>query len=111
MAYTQMKRNDRKPYLAATLKDSNNAAIDLTSASGVNFIMKSDSDSSPIINNSATIVTASSGEVQYQWAAGDTSTAGEFKGEFEIDWGSGVTQTFPSDDSFIIEIFEDLDNA
>lgn len=111
MAYMKMKRNDRKPYVNAVLKDSSSSAVDLTSASGVSFIMKKEGESSTKINASATITDASNGEVQYQWAAGDTDTAGTYLAEFEVDWGSGIYQTFPSDDSFVIDIFEDLDNA
>jgi hypothetical protein len=54
------------------------------------------------------IINAATGIVEYRWATGDTDTANTYNAEVEVDWGAGVTQTFPSKGYFTIVINEDL---
>lgn len=108
MARIVLKTGDLRPPVYASLTDSTSGVIDLTSASGVTFIMTPLGASVATVATSASIVTASTGEVAYSWNNGDTDTAGTYNGEFEVDWGSSVYQTFPADGFIEIEIQEDL---
>lgn len=106
MADWTMRQNDRLPSIAATLKNADNSAIDLTGAT-VKFQMSSAAGVNKV-NASATVVTAASGTVQYDWAAGDTDTAGEYVGCWEITFGSGKKLTCPNATNYSISIVTDL---
>ena len=109
-----VKKNDTRPVLRAQLfaPDPNNAgqnaAVDLTLATGITFILGKKGATSPKFEAAAVIEDAAAGKVMYVWAPGDTDTVGTWAGEFEVKWGSD-TQTFPSDSYITIKIIEDLD--
>lgn len=42
--------------------------------------------------------------VIFAWRAGDTDTPGDYRGWFSVDYGSGITESFPSCDSDGINI-------
>lgn len=108
MARIVIKQGDLRPSISATLTDSTGAAIDLTSATSVKFIMKSPTSSSAKISTAGVIETAASGIVSYTWNGTDTDTVGTYNAEFEVDWGSGVYQTFPADGYLEVEVVADL---
>lgn len=98
-----IKRNDRLPLLRVNLTRSDGSIPDLTGAT-VRFKM-----GSPVpINGIADIVNAVGGVVEYPWAGADTASAGNFRGEFEVTYGSGKLETFPNDGYLVIQILEDL---
>lgn len=106
MAY-EIKRNDRRPYWRVQLTQ-NGAPADITGNAGVTFTMKT---GSTIKVNKATMVVIDPvlGIVEYRWSnASDTDTSGTYNAEVEVDWGGGVTQTFPSKGYFAVEITDDL---
>lgn len=111
MADFSIKRNDRVPSIAATLTDSLGAPVDITSST-VKFIMSAaPGGGTPTLNVAATIVSAPAGAVRYDWAVGNTATAGDFVAEWEVTFASGKKQTFPSVGYNSITIVADLDNA
>lgn len=107
MTDLNIKQGDTEPILEATLQ-RNGSAYDLTQVSNptVTFRMGSTNDP-PIVENTATIVDAANGEVQYEWTSGDTDTAGVFKSEFVVV-GDSIETTFPSDGYFVIYIQEEI---
>ena len=62
-----MKRNDTRPFLDVTLKQSDGTAIDLaTGISGVTFTMKDSAAGTLKVNRGAcSIISASGGSVRY----------------------------------------------
>ena len=106
MADFTIRQNDQLPSIAATLKNSDGTAIDLTGAD-VNFQMNSAAGASKV-NAAATVVTAASGPVQSGWAAGDTDTAGDFVGCWEITFASGKKLTCPNTANYSITVVADL---
>lgn len=107
MADWTMRQNDRLPSIAATLKDATGAAIDLTGAT-VKFQMNAASGGANKVNAEATVVSDVAGTVQYDWAAGDTDTAGDYVGCWEITFASGKKLTCPNGSNYSITIVTDL---
>ena len=108
MARIVLKKDDLRPNVTATLKDANDAVVDLTSASSLKFIMTLAGASTPTFSSTAPIITPSTGSVGYTWSSGNTSTAGVYNAEFEVCWSIGVYQTVPAEDYLEVEIIEDL---
>lgn len=111
MADFTFKRNDRLPKLRATLQQGSPATpIDLTTAVSVKLILKDSTNMAGAakVNAACTLVTPSSGIVEYAWAAGDTDTSGTYNGEFEITWSTGITETVPNTGYFTVTIVDDL---
>lgn len=112
MADHSMKANDRLPLFRVVLKRGG-GVLDLTNASGVDFIMRLavGNDLAVKINKPAVIADAVNGVVQYEWAVGDTDTPGAFAAEWEVTWNDGKTETFPTKAYNSVEITADLDSA
>jgi hypothetical protein len=92
------------------VKDSSGNAYDFTAASSATFILV-DADGTVVFSKAAVIESPpTSGYLSYQWAAGDTLTAGEFRGEFDVDF-AGEKLTVPVKGNLVIRIYEDLDNT
>ena len=108
-----MKRNDTRPFLDVTLKQSDGTAIDLsTGISGVTFTMKDSATNTIKVNRGAcSIVSASGGSVRYSWTSSDTNTAAAYLGEFEIAYSNGDKMTVPTSGTLSIVVLEDYDNA
>ncbi len=98
-----IKQNDTSPALQATLKDSNDAAIDLSNAV-VKFHMRKVGAITPKIDHTATISDADNGVVYYQWRNTDTDTIGSFEAEFEVTFVGGEIESFPNNRYIQIEI-------
>lgn len=90
-----IKQNDTSPAWQVTLKDAAGNAVDVTGATVV-FSMEDAFGTAKINEAAATIVTAASGVVSYSWSAGDTDTAGDFFGEFEVTYADSTVETFPN---------------
>lgn len=90
--------------------ENDEAPIDLTDATEVNFLMRlHGSTDPPAIRSPMTITDAVNGTVQYAWQAGDTDTAGDYDVEFEITWNDGGVETVPNDSYLTVRIVDDLD--
>lgn len=94
-----IKRGDRLPSVSALIRGPDLQALDLTDAVGVKFICSNGVDAAATIVDPPT-----SGVVRYDWGANETDTAGQFDGEFEIDWGGGVKQTVPNGQDEYIKV-------
>lgn len=100
-----IKSFDRLPSIQATL------SADLTTAVGVDFIMRAAAGGAAKVNAPAVIVNAAGGVVRYDWLAADTDTPGSFQGEWEVHWPGAKTQTFPTLTYHTIAVLADLDGA
>lgn len=105
-----LRRNDTAPTLDATLKDADDAVVDLTGATVV-FTMTDATGAKKVNRQSASLVDASGGKVRYSWVAADTDAAGEFTGEFEVTYADATKQTFPTQGGIGITIVGDLDET
>ena len=63
-----------------------------------------------ITRETAVIVTAGTGRVRYEWNStdGDTNTADEYEGEFQVTYANGKIQTFPNDGHIPIVVTDDI---
>lgn len=102
-----IKQNDTSPSLAAILRDANGDAVDLSEATVV-FSMR-DKYSKVLVAEQAVVVTDGvNGTVRYDWQTGDTSEAGELRGEFEVTFNNGSVQTFPNAGHITIKVTKEL---
>jgi hypothetical protein len=93
-----VKQNDTKPFVKAVLSEVTGSppqasAVNLTGAT-VKFIMRLSGSSTAKVATTATISTAASGIVRYEWVAADTDTLGNYIGEFEVTDSGGNIETF-----------------
>jgi len=102
-----MKQNDTLPAITAQLVDADGSIPDLTGAT-VKFIMRLTSGGAAKVDTSATIVTATTGDVKYSWVAADTDTVGDYEGEFEVTFSGGAIQTYPNSRYFSIKVVDDI---
>ena len=102
-----IKQNDTGPAMLATLQDANGTAVNLTGAN-VRFHMQSINGGSPVVDAAATIVTAASGLVRYNWLAADTGTVGTYQAEFEVTYADTSIETFPNDGYIAVQIINDI---
>ena len=61
-------------------------ALDLTTATSVRFQMRPVGVFAFAVDAAATIVTAATGSVRYDWVAGDLSDAGDYVSRWEVLW-------------------------
>lgn len=101
-----IKQNDTLPSLEVQLLDYANNPMNLELC-GVAFHM-SDLRELEKINRPAEISDLANGNVIVNWLNGDTSKAGFYKCEFEINMPDGKILTFPNDGHFLINIVRDL---
>lgn len=104
-----IKQHDLKPPFVATLEATVNGVtgpVDLSLADEVRLLI-SDPKTGNLIVDSVVDSADSSGNVSYQWQSGDTATAGTFKGEVQVLWGT-KPQTFPNDSYFQVIVKKDL---
>jgi hypothetical protein len=90
-----MKRNDLLPEIQGVCEDAN-GPVDLTTASSVKFLMGLPGVTTNKVSAAATFVDRPNGVVKYSWVSGDTDTAGEYEGEFEVMWPGTKPETFPN---------------
>lgn len=94
MATHAIKRNDTRPFPAVNLTYDDGSPVVLSGASVV-FKMHA-SDGSLKVNAAAVVTDAANGGVEYQPVTGDFDEAGRFPAEWEVTFGDGTVQTFPT---------------
>lgn len=77
-------------------------AVDLTGCTVV-FQFKHE-DATAATSASATIVTASSGVVRYDWASGDLDEAGDYTGKWVVTHSTGKTFSVPNDRDILFKV-------
>lgn len=60
------------------------------------------------VDANAVLVTPAAGVVKYVWLLADTDTAGQYNGEFEVTFGDGRKQSFPSPGYLTIQVTDEL---
>ncbi|WP_419955944.1 GDSL-type esterase/lipase family protein [Neobacillus niacini] len=97
----QLKRNDTKDAISYKLTYADGSTVNLTGAT-VRFVMGT---SKLLISNApATIVNASTGEVEYTLTEDDTLYAGTFNAEFEVTFSNGKVKSFPNNGYILVNI-------
>lgn len=105
-----IKENDTSPSLIATLRNADRTVIVLSTDDAVKFHMRREKDNALKVDSTGvTILSATGGRVQYDWSTGDTDTAGEWLGEFEITSAGGAVATVPNSCDIPIHIRRELD--
>lgn len=102
----RIKEGDREPPLTATLVDAQGDPLDLSAASGVQFLMRPTGVPTALVSAAATIL--GTGAVRYLWSATDTGAAGTFEGEFEVLYANGKKQTVPNHTYIPLKILGDI---
>lgn len=90
-----LKYQDRLPVLQSNLTDAN-GYIDLSTASTVYFVHQLKSRINPPITGTGSIVSSTSGLVQYAWPAA-TISGGVYNGEWRVEFSNGKQITIPND--------------
>lgn len=65
------------------------AAASLAGAGSVTFRMRSVAGTAWVVNRAGTVTSESGGSVRYDWASGDTATAGDYLGHFTVYFSDG----------------------
>lgn len=102
-----LKQNDTFPPLEAKLKEVKAAkeqAIDLSTAEKVKIVLKLKGAGGTVIEGECTILPGKEGEIEYEWATGDTKTIGIYEVEFKIQWAPGKIESAPNSSYDEIEI-------
>ena len=111
MAKFEIKQNATKPFLQAELQDGEGNAIDLTTGSYIYFQMSTnDNQYTPVFSGAAQIRTgtgSTEGKVQYNWAASDTGSIGNYLAEFAVTFNDGYKLVLPADHGLFVKIYED----
>ena len=96
-----MTAGDRLPSFQSTL-ELGGTAVDLTGCTVV-FQFKHE-DATAATSSSATIVTAASGVVRYDWGASDLSESGDYTGKWVVTHSTGKTFSVPNDRNIIFKV-------
>lgn len=100
MADWYMAVGDTAPYIRGNLTQ-NGENVDLTDAT-VEFKMWRNSQM--LVEEAATVVTASDGLVEYQWNPGDSDLPGMHEAKFVVTWPDDSIQSFPGKGVITIQI-------
>lgn len=97
-----IKQNDTSPGIETILQAEDGTVIDLTGCQVV-FHMKH-AQRTVSVSGACTVVDENGGRVRYDWQAGNTATAGWYRGEFQVTYTDGKIETFPNDGSVWISV-------
>ena len=102
-----IKQGDTLPSLDAVLKDSKGTPVDLTTATAVRFDLRR-SEGGTLLGGAAALRGGVAGGVRYNWAPADTTIAGIYNGEFVVTFPGGKEETFPSQDSIVVQVVPEV---
>jgi hypothetical protein len=102
----QLKRNDTKDTIHYKITNADGTPVNLTGAS-IRFLMGS--GVTVISNDTASIVSATNGEVEYTLQDKDTLVSGTFKAEFEVTFSDGKVKTYPNNGYIMVNIQPNVD--
>ena len=101
-----IKQGDTSPSLVYALSPT---SVVLSGATVV-FNMRNRSTGVVAVSRAAAVIVTATGTptVRYDWAAGDTATAGTYDGEFEVTYSDLSVETFPNASNITIVIAGDI---
>lgn len=101
-----LKRGDTSPSLAFALEPTTT----VLSGASVVFNMRDRATGTVKVTRAAAVIVTATGTptVRYDWAAGDTATAGTYDGEFEVTYSDLSVETFPNASNITIVIAGDI---
>jgi hypothetical protein len=105
-----IKQNDTASFLTRDLKDAFGAPVNVTGAA-IKFSMRvKPAGTMKVTTQDGVIVNAGIGRIRYEWNSsdGDTNTADEYEGEFQVTYANGKIQTFPNDGHIPIVVTDDI---
>ena len=103
-----IKRGDTHIPFTATLLDINGAAVNLTNASTVTFVMRSQAGIAAKVSAAAAITNPTGGTVSYTLTTMDSNTAGRYDAEVLVTWNDTTVSRYPEQGYFSISVEEDL---
>lgn len=109
MTFT-ITQNDTSPALESQLLD-NNVPVDISGFNEVSFHMENKFDEVVIDDDttgSVIVADPSLGEVEYQFDQTQTATIGTYSAHWEVEYGDGSIETFPSSGSITVEVTEEI---
>lgn len=101
-----IKADDTSPALKYQLLTASRDPVDLSGANEVRFLMGDVVAADT--NSGVTITDAANGKVKYEWQTGDTSEAGHYDAEWEVEYSDGTVETFPNTGFIAIRVRPDL---
>ncbi len=112
MADFTINQGDTWPPLKATLQTRNETtgvweALDLENPKANKVTMLATSTEPEALQIGGQCVLKENGKggyVEYDWEAGDTSLAGIYRLQFQIEWVGGKIQTVPNANYYVLEI-------
>lgn len=106
-----LKRNDTNVLPRALLQDETGAVINLTGCTVRYSLLNVRLRTLKVNRASATLAdqAIAPGEVYYTLVAGDVDTSGTYQEEWEVTYGSGKKETFPTGEAQMVRIVDDLD--
>lgn len=100
MADWYMTQGDTAPRIRARLTQ-NSVPVNL---SGADVVFRMWKNGAVVVEEDATVESASHGLVYYQWEDGDTDSVGTHEASFIVTYSGGLVQTFPGKGHMIVEI-------
>lgn len=84
-------------------------SVNLMGFTACQFVFRKRTDApAAAITGAGVVVTPETGELRYDWAAGNTDIAGEYYGEFKVTLVTGLERTFPQKGYILFVIEKDL---
>lgn len=104
-----IKQHASLPAFQIALRDANDEPVDLTDASVITFRMHLIGDNTTVRQGTCDVVDATGGLVTYVFSSADTQISGGYIATITAVFpSSGLTQTFPFNDYYLIQVEPDL---
>jgi len=97
-----MYKGDLHPPIKATLQYEDESVVNLAGCT-VKFQLVEVETNITVLDETANIIDASNGKVQYSWKTGETDLdKQDYRGRFQVTFADSKAQTFPKKDNFYI---------
>jgi hypothetical protein len=106
-----IKENDRRPAASTVLKRGSTIVTNLDTATSITFRITQMHKPYAKVSDAAVVTDAPTGAVEYQWAAGDTDTIGNYRASWIVLWADGTEETFPTIGYDIVHVDPSLEVA
>lgn len=111
-----LRENDSGSTITATLRDENDAAVDINGAT-VRFHMVAISGGTAKVSAAASNdqngdgADGTKGQVSYEWQAADTDTPGLYLAEWEVTYVGGDVVTYPNAGYLLVRVTPQIASA